>query len=158
MKTDFVRNKLSQLEESCRNQGIPVTVQRRLVMEELAGRIDHPTADQVHASVEARLKGIARTTVYRVLETFVELDIIRRVESREASSRFDANTKRHHHVQCISCGAVADIHDERLNGLPMPESIDYVIHDYSVSFIGLCQECRRKTPLTESPGAIPDSD
>ncbi len=52
--------------------GVPFTVQRRAVWESLARRKDHPTADDVFESVEERMPGVSRTTVYRSLETLVQ--------------------------------------------------------------------------------------
>ena len=43
--------KLAALEAACRAQGVPLTVQRRAILEVLADRTDHPTADQVFAAV-----------------------------------------------------------------------------------------------------------
>ena len=43
----------------------PVTVQRRVILEAVLARVDHPTAEQMYADVKARLPGLSRTTVYR---------------------------------------------------------------------------------------------
>ena len=49
--------RLAEFEAECRRRGLAVTVQRRTVFEELAGRRDHPTADQVYDAVRGRLPG-----------------------------------------------------------------------------------------------------
>jgi Fur family peroxide stress response transcriptional regulator len=43
--------KMAQLETACREHGLPLTVQRRTILEVLAERTDHPTADQVWEAV-----------------------------------------------------------------------------------------------------------
>lgn len=141
----FTANKVAHLEALCRDRGIPFTIQRRVIMENLAGRTDHPTADQVYEGVRDRLPGIARTTVYRVLETLVGLGVAVRISNPEAKARFDADCGRHHHVHCLSCGRVADLHRAALNDLPMPDGTPYgfEIFDYSVSFAGICASCRK---------------
>lgn len=113
-------------------------------METLAGRRDHPTADQIFDALGARLPGVSRTTVYRVLEAFVALGMIQKINSPEAKAHFDADTSRHHHVRCTGCGAVADVHDERLNSLELPDQGVSGFHliDYSINFIGNCATCR----------------
>jgi Fe2+ or Zn2+ uptake regulation protein len=45
---------------ACRTSGLPVTVQRRAIFELLAGRTDHPTADQVWEAARQRLPGVSR--------------------------------------------------------------------------------------------------
>lgn len=142
----FVTEKEKQLEHACRDHGLSLTIQRRAVLENLAGRNDHPTAEDIYESVKDRLKGLSRTTVYRVLETLVSVGIVRRISNPESKARFDADTSRHHHLTCISCGTVLDIRDEKLNALPLPEHIskDLELIDYSINFTGRCPRCKNK--------------
>ena len=146
--TSFLSEKAAQLEKSCREQGMPLTVQRRVIMENLAGRKDHPTADQIFEAVTPLLPGISRTTVYRVMEAFVALGLVQKINNPEAKAHFDADTSRHHHVRCTGCGTVADVHDERLNGLSLPADAasGFEILDYSINFIGTCAGCRSVPP------------
>jgi Fur family transcriptional regulator, peroxide stress response regulator len=140
----FTSTKISHLETSCRQHGMPLTVQRRVIMEILAGRQDHPTADQIYDAVGERLPGISRTTVYRVLEAFVALGVSQKINNPEAKAHFDADTSRHHHVRCTGCGAVADVHDVRLNALQLPRETasGFELVDYSINFSGTCSTCR----------------
>ncbi|HRX84343.1 MAG TPA: transcriptional repressor, partial [Phycisphaerae bacterium] len=62
---------LEWFEQLCRQQGLALTVQRRTILSVLLDSDDHPTADQVYEIVRQRLPGLSRTTVYRVLDTFV---------------------------------------------------------------------------------------
>lgn len=139
----FIMDKLIGLESLSRSRALPLTIQRRAIMAELAARSDHPTADQVYDALRDRLPGISRTTVYRVLETFSRLNVVRKISNLEAKARFDARTARHHHLQCVVCGRVDDVHEEGLDRLPLPDCsrTGFVIHDYSVSFTGICAEC-----------------
>jgi Fur family transcriptional regulator, peroxide stress response regulator len=143
-QSSFIVDKLSELEQCCRENGMPLTVQRRVIMENLAGRKDHPTADQIYDAVAERLPGISRTTVYRVLEAFVGLGVSQKINNPEAKAHFDADTSRHHHVRCTGCGAVADVHDEALNNLRLPTETasGFELLDYSISFLGTCAGCR----------------
>jgi Fur family peroxide stress response transcriptional regulator len=141
---DMLKNKSSELESVCRSRGLALTIQRRAILESLASRKDHPTADQVFEDVSNKLKGVSRTTVYRVLETFVSLGIAKKISNPESKARFDADTRRHHHMTCIKCGAVLDLHDPDLNDLQPPPGIEseFEILDYSITFIGRCASCR----------------
>jgi Fur family transcriptional regulator, peroxide stress response regulator len=143
-KNKFIKKKQDQLEAACREHGLPFTMQRREIMGSLAGRQDHPTADDLYEEVQERIKGVSRTTVYRVLDTLVSHDLAQKISNPEAKARFDANTDRHHHVHCLRCGAVADIHDPQLNDLALPsrEVSGYEIIDYAISFKGICATCR----------------
>ena len=143
MKT-FVEEKLLALEQGCRQRGLSMTVQRRAILENLAGRHDHPTADQIYGAIKDQLRGVSRTTVYRVLEAFVQLGIAQKICNPDAKARFDADIRRHHHAICICCEQVVDVHDEQLNDLHLPvgQLAGFNLVDYSVSFIGVRADCR----------------
>jgi Fur family peroxide stress response transcriptional regulator len=146
MTTDreFSTRKQSQLEQACRKRGLPLTVQRRAIMEALAQRKDHPTADQIFDAVQERLPGVSRTTVYRVLETFVQFGVVQKINSTQARARFDADTARHHHLRCSGCDDLLDLHAAGLDDLPFPDTDTdgFEIHDYAITFTGLCAGCR----------------
>ena len=142
----FVTEKMKRVESFCREQGVPLTVQRRIILETLAARTDHPTADHVYDAVRGVIRGVSRTTVYRVLETFVRLGIVTKVSNPQAKARFDADTERHHHLICTGCDAVMDCHDERLSGVELPGEVQsgFEIRDFSLAITGLCGSCRKK--------------
>jgi Fur family transcriptional regulator, peroxide stress response regulator len=140
-------NSGKEFESACRRQGLALTIQRRAIYEALASRSDHPTADQVFDAISERLKGVSRTTVYRVLETFVGIGIAKKISNPESKARFDADTSRHHHLTCLACGCVLDMHAANLNNLQWPTAInnEFEIIDYSITFTGYCSDCRKRT-------------
>jgi|EndMetStandDraft_4_1072995.scaffolds.fasta_scaffold289719_1 Fur family transcriptional regulator, peroxide stress response regulator len=137
-------DQLRAFEEMCRQSGFPLTVQRRVILECVLQRHDHPTADQVHEEVRARVPEISRTTVYRTLEALVQMGAIRRAHHLGPASRFDSNTHHHHHLVCVRCNSVTDFEDPRLDSLPVPETTRtaFQIMDYSVHYAGLCAACQ----------------
>ncbi len=148
----FTMAKEKELLSACRKHGLALTIQRRAILENLSGRSDHPTADQLYDSIKERLKGVSKTTVYRVLETLVDVGVIQKISNPQSIARFDADTVRHHHLTCVQCGKVIDIHDEKLNRLALPDCFksDYEFLDYSINFTGRCPGCR-KTGDGKSP-------
>lgn len=140
----FKTEKLRGLEDGCRKNGLAMTVQRRVVLDALAERTDHPSADQLYDAVRGRLRGISRTTVYRVLETLVGIGVVQKISNPESKARYDANTVRHHHIHCIHCQRIDDVHDPALDlaQLPNDTGTDFTILDYSINFSGLCPDCR----------------
>jgi Fur family peroxide stress response transcriptional regulator len=137
---------LERFEAECRRRGLAVTVQRRAVFAELAGRRDHPTADQVYDAVRSRVPGLSRTTVYRVLETLVDNGFARKVHHAGGVVRFDPMTGRHHHLACEGCGRLVDLDDSVVPPLRIPQTAGtgFRVTDYSVSFTGLCPDCAKK--------------
>lgn len=146
MKPDEVAQRLEQFAALCRERGLPLTVQRRDILQTILERDDHPSADQVYEAVKERIPGLSRTTVYRALDTLVQLGVIRRLHHAGTGARFDGKMQRHHHLVCRKCGCVIDIETSSLEGLRVPsgERQGFAIEDYSVHFVGLCQKCCRK--------------
>lgn len=141
---DIREMKRNEFEDVCRKNGLALTIQRRTILDALAARTDHPTVDQVYEDIKENLKGVSRTTVYRVLETFVSIGIVRKISNPESKARFDADTKRHHHLTCMHCGKVLDLHDSTLDNLaPNSGALrEFEIFDYSITFNGRCASCR----------------
>ena len=73
MTPDGIAQRLQEFEALCRERGSPLTVQRRDILKAILERDDHPSADQIYETVKDRIPGLSRTTVYRVLDTLVEL-------------------------------------------------------------------------------------
>lgn len=135
--------RIEALAELCRRHGLPLTVQRRFVLQTLLDLGDHPTADEVYVKARRRLPGISRTTVYRVLDALVELGAIGKACTPGSAARYDAGTHRHHHLICTRCDRVMDLDVPVLELPTMPNvrRLGFRISDYSIHFKGICAEC-----------------
>jgi Fur family transcriptional regulator, peroxide stress response regulator len=135
---------VDEFERKCRAKGLALTVQRRTILQELLQRYDHPTADMIYDSVKDRVPGISRTTVYRVLDTLVQLGAARKVAHEAAVVRFDPNTERHHHLLCDRCGSLLDLPPQQVGSIPLPDTTasGFTIRDFTVNFSGTCLQCR----------------
>jgi Fe2+ or Zn2+ uptake regulation protein len=142
---------LRAFEDRCREAGFPLTVQKRVILEEVLLRDDHPTAEQIRDAIQARVPEISRATVYRVLESLVQLGAIGRAHHFGPAARFDANPGHHHHLVCVRCNRVIDFEDERLDNLPLPDRTPtgFLTIDYSIHFTGLCAECQQADDPTK---------
>lgn len=140
------KERLAEFEQRFRILGFPVTPQRRLVLEAVLDLDCHPTADQVYRFLCSRPARISRATVYRTLESLVELEIITKTCHPGGVIRYDGRTDLHHHLVCLSCDAVFDIEDESLNELTIPDTsaFEFEVKDFRVQLRGLCNKCRKK--------------
>lgn len=121
------------------------TKQRRMVLEAVLSRCDHPTADQIYSDLRMKDDKISRGTVYRNLGILAEDGDIMNVKV-PAADRFDSRLDRHYHMYCTRCGRVFDA--------PLPyraeddEQIEndtgFKINRHRVIFEGLCKDCRLK--------------
>lgn len=151
------RERIEQFEQACRRRGLPVTTQRRVVFDSILDRKDHPTADQMYEQVKARLPGLSRTTVYRILDTLVELGMITKTCHPGSSARFDPAIQRHHHLVCTHCETIIDIEEKTLDAVAWPDvrATGFEINDFHIHFRGICAECRGK--LKKGGGESPSS-
>jgi Fur family transcriptional regulator, peroxide stress response regulator len=139
-------DRLKELHSICREKGIPLTAQRRTVLEVLLQRSDHPTADQVYEAVQEQIPQISRRTIYRVLDTLVEFELIRRVHHPGAAARFDGMVGRHHHLVCVQCNKIVDLESPALDSITLPKGKPhgFDVSDFTVQLIGMCSECQKE--------------
>ena len=120
-------------------------MQRRALLAAFLERTDHPTVDALHAAVGRAAPNVNRATVYRTLETLVELGLASRVALHGTASRYDPCVERHHHLVCERCGVVEDVFEPKLDALRLPRPASgFVARDFSVLFTGLCAGCSRR--------------
>lgn len=144
MKKERHDQRLVRFEATLRARGLRVTIQRRAVFEAVLKHKNHPTADRVYDQIRKRFPGTSRTSVYRILDTFVELGLINRICHHSSSARYDAKTYRHHHLVCSYCETIIDVEDELPMKVKLPNAGAYgfEIDDYYVHFHGVCSSCR----------------
>jgi Fur family peroxide stress response transcriptional regulator len=146
MDQQAIQQRLEEFQQLCRERGLPITVQRRTILEAVLSLENHPTADQVHEAVADRVTGISRTTVYRTLETLVRLGLITKACHPGGTIRYDRRPELHHHLICLYCDEVADISDERFDALPIPDTSGngFRVCDHRVQLRGVCKKCQAK--------------
>ena len=146
MEREIREKQIELLERKCRERGVPLTVQRRTVFEAVVDHDGHPTADLIYDLLADRLPGLSRTTVYRVLDTFVQMKLVKRICHHSSAARYDALTDRHHHLVCSQCDTIIDIGDDSTKELAMPDvsGTGFEIDDYFIHFHGVCAACRAK--------------
>jgi len=144
-----IQKRLERLAGGYAAAGLPLTSQRRTLIEVLAARPDHPTVDQVYSALAERLPEVSRTTVYRSLEVLSDLGLIQRVEHPGSAVRFDANMEPHHHFLCRRCGGLSDLPLTAVAGsaeLEPPVEPPAVAEEVAVLVRGTCGACAALAP------------
>ncbi len=124
---------------------LKMTVQRRVILEEIKKVKTHPSADELYLAVRRRLPDISMATVYRNLETLAEHGLIRRMWEVSAPRRYDGELADHYHVVCEQCGRVDDVSLRAVDGFleEVRRASDYDVQGYRLGFFGLCPSCRQ---------------
>ena len=138
----------------CRARGLLVTEQRRAIYAVLAASREHPSAEQIHLAVRARLPRLSLATVYKNLEALRAIGAVSDVNSLHEHGRYEAALpgtgagQPHHHLVCIRCKRVLDLHDRRLAAFRpgAAEAQGFEVQAIRVQVEGLCPGCRRARP------------
>ncbi|MCI6083486.1 Fur family transcriptional regulator [Gemmiger sp.] len=119
--------------------------QRELILREVLSREDHPTAEQICTSLRSDCPRLSLGTVYRDLNTLVDIGKIRRVSIPGEADRFEGPAQDHQHLYCRSCHKVESIHipDDQLKVL-VDACPGIKAEDFTLTVFGLCSECAAK--------------
>lgn len=137
---------LPELRARLRARGERMTRPRRIVLAVLADREGHLSAEQVVTAVEKRDPSIHRATVYRTLETLADVGLVQHVHLGHGPTLYHLTPASgdHVHVQCVSCGLVADA---PLDILAVTAERLRLVHGFQldlghIALSGTCSECR----------------
>lgn len=99
-----------------------------------------------------RCPGVDRATVYRVIETFQELDIVTTItvgwkQHYELAEPF---VPHHHHLFCITCRNAQPMYDADLEAFiqALGDKYNFVATKHHVELEGMCAHCREKNTTT----------
>lgn len=127
-----------------KKNSIKLTPQRLAIMEYLEGNKSHPSAAEIYSAVSKKYPTMSFATVYNTLQTLREKGRILELSIDSGKMRFDPNTKPHHHLICVQCKNISDVHREFSLDLPEGERCDYEIIGNHVDFYGICPQCKKK--------------
>jgi Fur family peroxide stress response transcriptional regulator len=135
----------------CRSRGLSVTSQRLAIFEALASSREHPSAEQLHRAVQRKLPSLSLATVYKNLEALKAIGAVADVNPLHEEGRFEAALpgtgagRPHHHLVCVSCKKVRDLHDVDLDGLRVRDAQGFDVRAVRVQAEGLCPDCQRRS-------------
>ena len=110
MTTDFLREKLAQKE-------LKVTPQRIAIYNAVVQLNNHPTAEKIFEHIRKDHPSISIATVYKVLESLVTCELLKKVKSDKGGMRYDAVLSHHHHLYSSITDQIEDYADEQLDRL-----------------------------------------
>lgn len=137
------RDQKVYFEEVCRGHGLKITHQRLEIYKFLLRSTKHPTAEGLYSELVRTLPTLSLDTVYRTLGTFVELGLVKRVETVGHQTRFEANMEQHHHFFCDQCGRLIDFSWPSFDGMRLPEELGDLgqVRQKNVILHGRCTQC-----------------
>lgn len=107
---DKIRNKIAE-------KGLKVTPQRMSILEAIYNLENHPTVEQIIEFIRKKHPNIATGTVYKVLNTLVNNDLVKKVKTEKDIMRYDGLIENHHHLYCAVCDYIEDYKNSELDKL-----------------------------------------
>ena len=107
---NFFREKLQE-------KKLKVTPQRMAIYEAIVKLNNHPTAENVIDYIKANHPNISVGTVYKVLDSLVENELLKKVKTEKDIMRYDAVISNHHHLYCAETDRIEDFEDKKLNDI-----------------------------------------
>lgn len=99
------------------DKGLRITPQRIVIFEAIHKLKNHPTADNIIEYIRKNHPNIAIGTVYKVLDTLIENNLIKKVKTDTDTMRYDSIIEKHHHIYYSDSDKIEDYFDDNLNEL-----------------------------------------
>ena len=130
---------MNSIEKKCKNKGVRLTDQRKVIAQVMADSKDHPDVDELHKRISEVDKKISIATVYRTVKLLEEAFIINRHEFKEGKSRYEAATETHHdHLIDINSGEIVEFVDDEIEILKtkIASKFGYDLIDHRLELYG----------------------
>lgn len=104
-----------QIHQLLIEKGLKITPQRMAVLEAVLNLHNHPTAEEILNTIKKKHSNVAMGTVYNILDTLLEHQLIKKVKTDGDVMRYDAVAEDHHHLYCIKSDRIEDYFDQELD-------------------------------------------
>jgi Fur family ferric uptake transcriptional regulator len=106
------------IERACRDKGLRMTGQRRIIARILDAAEDHPDVVELHRRAAEVDDRISLSTVYRTVKLFETEGILERHDFRDGRSRYEQAAREHHdHLINLETGDVIEFRSEEIEAL-----------------------------------------
>jgi Fur family peroxide stress response transcriptional regulator len=129
--------------EKYRRLNIKLTPQRIAILNYLNGNKSHPSAEDIYRAVRKQFPTMSFATVYNTLEALRNIGNIQELKIDPSKKRYDPDSTKHHHLICIKCKKIVDIHKDFRVNLPKEMAGGYEVLGNSIEFYGICRNCKK---------------
>jgi Fur family peroxide stress response transcriptional regulator len=133
-----------EIAETIRKSGHRATSQRIIVYEALWKAGSHPNVSDIHRYASKTDPTISLATVYKNLQLFSEIGLVREIGVHDGSARYDPDVGFHINLYCVKCGKIEDYDcvsfEEIAPNLNQKMGFEVFSHNFEVR--GLCSDCQ----------------
>ena len=147
---DMMNTTMEKLKERIKDKKYKLTNQRQTILQAFINADEnHLSAEDVYQLVKKVAPEIGLATIYRTLDLFTELDLVKRLDFGDGRNRYELNDEEfahfHHHLICVKCGHVAEFEDDMLETLEsiIANKLNFKTIDHQLKVYGYCGNCQK---------------
>ena len=128
------------IEEKCKQKGVKLTDQRKLIAKVMSDSSDHPDVDELYKRVSKIDSKISIATVYRTVKLLEEVGILTRHDFKGKKARYEELSESHHdHLIDVKTGEIVEFVDEEIEKLQKKaaEKLGYQLIDHKLELYGI---------------------
>ena len=129
----------ADIESKCKQKGVRLTDQRKLIAKVMSESESHPDVDELHKKVNKFNSKISIATVYRTVKLFEEAGVVSKHDFKGSKSRYEQAPEEHHdHLIDINSGEITEFVDEEIEKLQkqVAEKLGYKLVDHRLELYG----------------------
>ena len=129
----------ADIESKCKQKGVRLTDQRKLIAKVMSDSESHPDVDELHKKVNKFNSKISIATVYRTVKLFEEAGVVSKHDFKGSKSRYEQAPEEHHdHLIDINSGEITEFVDEGIEKLQkqVAEKLGYKLVDHRLELYG----------------------
>ena len=130
----------ASIEERCKQKGVKLTDQRKLIAQIMSDSRDHPNVDELYKRVSKIDSKISIATVYRTVKLFEEAGILTRHDFKGGKARYEELPDGHHdHLIDVQSGEIVEFVNEEIEKLQetVAEKLGYQLLDHKLELYGI---------------------
>ena len=130
---------MNSIEDKCKEKGVRLTDQRKVIAQVMSESKDHPDVDELHKRVSGVDKKISIATVYRTVKLFEESGIVEKHDFKGGKARYEKSPDEHHdHLIDINSGEIIEFVDKDIEKLQneVAKKLGYKLVDHKLELYG----------------------
>ena len=130
----------ASIEVRCKQKGVKLTDQRKLIAQIMTDARDHPNVDELYKRVSKIDSKISIATVYRTVKLFEEAGILTRHDFKGRKARYEELPDSHHdHLIDVQSGEIVEFVNEEIEKLQetVAEKLGYQLLDHKLELYGI---------------------
>ena len=130
----------STIETKCKDKGVKLTDQRKVIAKVMSESSDHPNVDKLYNRVSKIDSKISIATVYRTVKLFEESGILAKHDFKGRKARYEELNEGHHdHLIDIKSGEIIEFLDNEIEELQkkVAEKYGYELVDHKLELYGI---------------------